>query len=74
MRIEANVLIRQKKKVRMNNKILQIEYNQKRNDTRTFFQEIETFKPQQSILSTTCKDTSGNTISQIDEVLARWKE
>ena len=58
----------------MNNKILQIEYNQKRNDTRTFFQEIETFKPQQSILSTTCKDTSGNTISQIDEVLARWKE
>ena len=25
-------------------------------------------------LPTTCKDTSGNTISQIDEVLARWKE
>jgi len=41
MRIEANVLIRQKKKVRVNNKILQIEYNQKRNDTRKFFQEIK---------------------------------
>jgi len=58
----------------MNNKISQIEYNHKRNDARKFFQEIKTFKPQQSILPTTCKDTSGNTISQIDEVLARWKE
>ena len=58
----------------MNNKILQIEYNRKRNDARKFFQEIKTFKPQQSILPTTCKGTSGNTISQIDEVLARWKE
>jgi len=58
----------------MNNKILQIEYNQKRNDTRKFFQEIKAFKPQQLILPTTCKDTSGNTISHINEVLARWKE
>jgi len=74
MRIEANVLIRQNKKLWMNNKILQIEYNQKRNDARKFFQEIKTFKPQQLILPTTCKDTSGNTISQIDEMLARWKE
>jgi hypothetical protein len=63
-----------KKKTWMNNKILQIEYNHKRNDARKFFQEIKTFKPQQSILPTTCKDTSGNTISQTDEVLARWKE
>jgi hypothetical protein len=74
MRIEANVLIRQKKKAWINNKILQIEYNHKRNDARKFFQEIKTFKPQQSILPTTCKDTSGNMISQIDEVLARCKE
>jgi len=58
----------------MNNKVLQIEYNHKRNDTRKFFQEIKTFKHQQLILPTTCKDASGNTISQIDEVLARWKE
>jgi hypothetical protein len=55
-------------------KILQIEYNHKRNDARKFFQEIKTFKTQQSILPTTCKDTSGSTISEIDEVLARWKE
>ena len=54
----------------MNNKILQIEYNNKRNDARKFFQEIKTFKPQQLILPTTWKDTSGNTISEIDE---RWK-
>jgi len=47
MRIEANVLIRQKKKAWMNNKILQIEYNKKkRNDARKIFQEIKTFKPQ----------------------------
>jgi hypothetical protein len=71
MRIEANVLIRWKKKAWKNNKILQIEYNHKRNDARKFFQEIKTFKPQQSILPTTCKDTSGNMISQLDEVLAR---
>jgi len=71
MRIEANVLIRQMKKAWMNNKLLQIEYNHKRNDARKFFQEIKTFKPQQSILPTTCKDTSGNMISQTDEVLAR---
>ena len=73
-RTEANVLIKQKKKAWMNNKILQIEYNQKRNDTRKFFQEIKTFKPQQTILPTICKHSSGNTISQIDDVLERWKE
>ena len=55
-------------------KILQIEHNQKRNDTRKFFQEIKTFKPQQLIVPTTCKGTSGNAISQVNEVLARWKE
>jgi len=74
MRIEANVPIRRKKNAWMNNKISQIEYNHKRNDARKFFQEIKTFKPQQSTLPTTCKGTSGNTISQIDELLARWKE
>lgn len=74
LRIEANVLIRWKKKAWLNNKILQIEHNHKRNDARKFFQEVKTFKPQQTILPTTCKDTSGNIISQIDEVLARWKE
>ena len=58
----------------MNNKILQIEHNHKRNDARKFFQEIKTFKPQQTILPTACKDTSGNIISQIDEVLARWNQ
>jgi hypothetical protein len=51
-----------------------MEYNQHRNDARKFFQEIKTFKPQQLILPATCKDTSGNTISQTDKVLARWKE
>jgi len=74
LRIEANVLIRWKKKAWMNNKILQIEHNHKRNDARKFFQETKTFKPQQTILPTTCKDTSGNIISQTDEVLTRWKE
>jgi len=74
MRIEVNVLIRRKKKAWMNNKISQIEYNHKRNYARKFFQEIKNFKHQQSILPTTSKDTSGNTISQIDKMLARWKE
>jgi hypothetical protein len=60
-----------RKEARMNNKISQIEYNLKRNDTRKFFQKIKIFKPQQIILPTTCKDTRGNTILQIDGVLAR---
>jgi hypothetical protein len=63
-----------RKKAWMNNNISQIEYNLKRNDTRKFFQEIKMFKPQQIILPTNCKDTGGNTISQIDDVLTRWKE
>jgi hypothetical protein len=68
------MLFRQKKKAWINNNILQIEQNQKRNETRNFFQEMKTFKPQQIILPTTCKDSRGNMISQIDDVLARWKE
>jgi len=58
----------------MNNKILQIQYSQKRNDTQKFFQDIKIFKPRQITLSTTCKDPSGNTMSEIDDVLERWKE
>ena len=73
-RKEANVLFRQKKNAWIKNKILQIEHNQKTNETRKFFQEIKIFKPQQIILPTTCKDSRGNTISQTDDVLARWKE
>jgi hypothetical protein len=42
--------------------------------TRKFFQEIKIFKPQQITLPTTRKDSSGNTISQTDDVLERWKE
>jgi hypothetical protein len=72
--MEANVLFRQKKKAWMNNKILQIEYNLKINDTKKIFQEIKIFKPQQIILPTTCIDIRRNTISQTDDVLARWKE
>jgi len=49
LRIEANVLIRRKKKAWMNNKILQIEHNHKRCGARKFFQEIKTFRPQQTI-------------------------
>ena len=74
LRIEANVMIRWKKKACLNNKILHIEHNHKSNDARKFFQEIKTLKPQQTILPTTCKYTSGNIISQIVEVLARWEE
>jgi hypothetical protein len=67
-------LIKQKKKAWMNNKILQIEYSQKSNYTRKFFQEIKIFKPRQITVPTTCKDYSGNTISQIGDMLKRWKE
>ena len=54
MRIEANVLIRQKKKVWMNNKILQIEYNRKETIQGSSFKkcDVKSFKPQQSMLPT----------------------
>jgi len=69
LRIEANVLIRRKKKAWLNNKIPQIEHNHKRNDARKFFQRIKTFKPQQTILPTTCKDTSGKKKKKKDHIL-----
>ena len=37
MRIEANIVIRRKDMAWMKNRILQIEYNNKRNDARKFF-------------------------------------
>jgi hypothetical protein len=48
-----------KKKEWINNKMLQIVFNVEINDTRKLFLEIKTFKHQQIILLTTCKDPTG---------------
>jgi hypothetical protein len=52
------------------NKILQIEQNEIKN----FYEEIKYFKQPQIILPTSCKDSRGNVILQIEDVLKRWKE
>jgi hypothetical protein len=57
----------------LNNKILQIEQNNKK-EIKKFYEEIKHFKQLQIILPTSCKDSGGNVILQIKDVLKRWKE
>jgi hypothetical protein len=73
-RKEANNLINQKKKKWLNNKILQIEQNNNKNEIKRFYEDIKYFKQPQVILPEFCKDSRGNVILQIEDVLKRWKE
>jgi hypothetical protein len=44
------------------------------NQIKKFYEEIKYFKQTQIILHTSCKDSTGNVILQIEDVLKRWKE
>jgi hypothetical protein len=57
----------------LSNKIIQIEENHRRNETKRFFEGIWNFK-QQATLPIICKDAEDNVISQRDLILARWKD
>ena len=57
----------------LGNKIIQIEENHRRNETKNFFEGIWNFK-QQIILPIICKDAEDNVISRTDLILARWKD
>jgi hypothetical protein len=70
-RKQANKTCTQKKKNWLNNKIIQIEENHRRNETKKFFEGMRNFK--QVILPRICKDAEDN-VSQTDLILARWKD
>jgi len=72
-RKQANKICTQKKEKWLSNKIIQIEENHKRNETKNFFEGIWNFK-QQVTLPIICKDAEDNIISQTDLILARLKD
>jgi hypothetical protein len=72
-RKQENKICTQKKKKWLSNKIIQIEENHRRNETKKVFEGIRNFK-QQNILPVICKDAEDNVIAQTDLILARWKD
>jgi len=66
----ANKICTQKKKKWLSNKIIQMEENHWRNETKNFFEGIQNFK-QQVTLPIICKDAEDNVISQTDLILSR---
>ena len=72
-RKQANKICTQKKKKWLSNKIIQIEENHRRNETKIVFEGIRNFK-QEVTLPIICKDAEDNAISQTDLILAGWKE
>jgi hypothetical protein len=72
-RKQANKICAQKKKKWLSNKIIQIEENHRRNETKKFFEGIRNFK-QQNILPVICKDDEDNIISQTDLIFSRWTD
>lgn len=58
----------------LNEKIIKIEENSSKNETRKCFEEVKNFKCQQSVSPMICKSANGNIQMQPSEVLDRWKE
>jgi hypothetical protein len=67
-------MCRKNKKKWLNNKILQIENNCKKTETKKFFNQIKNFQQPQVRLPIFHRDTDGNIITQQNEVLIRWKD
>jgi hypothetical protein len=62
------------KKELINNIIKQIEENNKRNESRKYFTKIQKLKWQNTRLPYMCKDVNNIVISQMNQILTRWKE
>jgi hypothetical protein len=73
-RNEANRTCNRKKKEWLNNKISQIEENHKRNETKKFFKEIKQLTWQNTRLPDMCKDDKKVVLTQMGQILNRWKE
>lgn len=53
---------------------MQTDEANKRNETKTFLEEVKYFNQQQSTWPTICKDSESNVISQVEQTLKRWNE
>jgi len=69
---QANKICTQKRKKWLRNKIIQIEENHGKKETKKLFEGIQNFK--QVTLPIICKDAEDNIVSQTDLILARWKD
>jgi hypothetical protein len=69
----ANKICRNKKKW-LNDKIMGIGENHKKNEMRKFFDGIKNTRQQGINIPILVKGSDGNIISQIEQVLKRWKE
>jgi len=63
-----------KKKEWINDTIRQIEENHKRNESRKFFSELKKLKQQNTSLPYMCKDENNIVITQMSQILNRWKD
>jgi hypothetical protein len=70
----ANKMCRNKKKKWLNDKIMQIEENHKKNEMRKFFEGIKNIRQQGINTLILVKGSDGNIISQIEQILNRWRE
>jgi len=64
----------QKKKEWINETIRQIEENYKKNESRKFFSEIKKLKQRNTRLPYMCKDENNTVITQLNQILNRWKD
>ena len=70
----ANKICRSKKKKWLNEKLIKIKENYKKNESRKFFGEVKNFKQQQTVMPVMCKNADGNMLTQTADVLNRWRE
>jgi hypothetical protein len=70
----ANKMCRNKKKKWLNDKIMQIEENHRKNEKRKFLEGIKNTRKQGINTPILVKGSDGNIISQIEQVLNRWRE
>jgi 23S rRNA pseudoU1915 N3-methylase RlmH len=70
----ANKMCRIKKKKWLNDKIMRTEENHKKNETRKFFEGIKNTRQQGINTPILVTGSDGNIISQIEQVLNRWRE
>ena len=66
--------MQKKRKEWINNTIQQIEENHKRNESRKFFSEIKKLRQQNTRLPYMCKDENNIVITQMGQILNRWKD
>jgi len=72
-RNEANRICTRKKKEWLNNRIRQIEENKKKNEPKKFFNKIKQLTWQNTRLPDMCKDDQNVVLTQMGQILNRWK-